>query len=107
MFVNFIVESSTNSIKRRRRLVERRRRRDRPVEREVRSKHRRRDEAHSHSHVPKDVGRVAAHDAADGHARFNRLGTQLGDAISNARRVSAPRRRVEGTNKSARVPALR
>ena len=85
--------------------MERRRRRDRPVEREVRSEDRRRDQAHSHSHVPQHIIRIAAHDAADGHAHIISIAAQLGDAISNARRVSAPRRRVEGTDERARVAA--
>ena len=85
--------------------MERLGRRDRPLEREVRREDRRRDEAHAELHMSKDVGRVAAHDAADGHAHIISIAAQLGDAISNARRVSAPRRRVEGTDERARVAA--
>ena len=85
--------------------MERLRRINRPVEREIGREDWRRDEAHSHSHVPEDVGRVAAHDAADGHAHIISIAAQLRDSIRNARGVSAPRRRVEGTDERARVAA--
>ena len=85
--------------------MERLRRVDRPVEREVGREDRRRDEAHAELHVPQHIIRIAAHDAADGHAHFMSIAAQLGDTINNARRVSASHGCVQRPDEGARVAA--